>query len=175
MWGIDRVGQKVQCVQDEFIWQFVCWELPCYPRLDAIYTISGFGEIEQTPGVYLAELSGVSCPCLGLNNAPWPIECFRPLDQRATDIGELTKILDRTPQRAFESEQFCTDAVRSSVYTSSYSSKARRKSWKSPGRQKLPCGPHCGALQPEPLLWQSWGSTGAAGPGSRPRAGWRRE
>jgi len=30
MWGIDRVGQKVQCVQDEFIWQFVCWELPCY-------------------------------------------------------------------------------------------------------------------------------------------------
>jgi hypothetical protein len=30
-------------------------------------------------------------------NASWPIECFRPLDQRETDISSLKKILDQTP------------------------------------------------------------------------------
>jgi hypothetical protein len=93
-WGIDRCGQKVQCIQDEMLWQFVCWELPCWPHLDAVYTVSGFGEIEGHPGVHLREISGVTCACTGLNNAPWPIEIFRPLDARQTDIGELTKILD---------------------------------------------------------------------------------
>jgi hypothetical protein len=90
---IDRIGQKVVCIQDDFIWQFVCWELPCCPRLDQSYTVSGFGEIEGHPGIHLRELAGVSCRCFNLDNAPWPIDCFRPLDERGTDIGVLKQLL----------------------------------------------------------------------------------
>jgi len=96
-WAIDRVGMKVQCVQDDFIWQFVCWELPCYPRRGAVYTVAGFGLIDDTPGVYLREIPGVTCSCAGLDNAPWPLQIFRPLDQRTTDIGALKQLL--TPIR----------------------------------------------------------------------------
>jgi hypothetical protein len=44
------------------------------------------------------------CPLLGgqsgnpVSLVVWPIECLRPLDQRKTDIGELTKILEQTPE-----------------------------------------------------------------------------
>jgi hypothetical protein len=35
-----------------------------------------------------------------LEGAPWPLECFRALDQRTTDISALVKILDHTLQVA---------------------------------------------------------------------------
>ena len=71
--------------------------ISAFPLPDEIYTVSGFSDIEGCPGIFLLELPPVSCSCSGLSNAPWPLECFRPLDQRPTDIGELSKILDRTP------------------------------------------------------------------------------
>jgi hypothetical protein len=93
--AINRRGQKVICVQDHALWANFCCDLP-WPLLDQIYTVSGFGEIEHHPGIFLLELPPVSCSCHQLSGAPWPIECFRPLDQRATDISALTKILDPT-------------------------------------------------------------------------------
>jgi hypothetical protein len=54
--------------------------------------------IEGHPGVHLCELAGVRCRCFGLSDAPWPIECFRPLDQRKTDIGCLMQLLNKTPE-----------------------------------------------------------------------------
>lgn len=92
---INRTGQKAICVQDHILWAAFCCDIP-WPLLDEIYTVSGFGEIEGCPGIFLSELPPVSCGCHQLDNAPWPIECFRPVDERATDIGELTKILDGT-------------------------------------------------------------------------------
>lgn len=53
-------------------------------------------EIEGHPGIFLVEISNVNCQCAGLSNAPWPLEIFRPLDQRRTDISALTKLLDKT-------------------------------------------------------------------------------
>lgn len=94
--SINRAGQRVICVQHPDVWQMFCCGLP-WPRLDAVYTVSGFGEIEDTPGVYLNEISGVTCQCAGLSNAPWPMECFWPVDERQTDISEFTKLLDQTP------------------------------------------------------------------------------
>jgi hypothetical protein len=93
---INRPGQKVICVQDHALWADFCCDIPCWPLLDEIYTVSGFGEIEGCPGIYLFELPPVSCTCHHLEAAPWPIDCFRPLDQRQTDISALTNILDRS-------------------------------------------------------------------------------
>ena len=33
-----------------------------------------------------------------LAGAPWPIECFRPLDERQTDISVFTTMLDRVTE-----------------------------------------------------------------------------
>jgi hypothetical protein len=95
--AINRAGQRVVCVQHPDVWQMFCCGLS-WPRLNTVYTVAGFGEIENCPGIYLAELPPVACSCHRLEAAPWPIECFRPVDQRQTDIGELTKLLDQTPQ-----------------------------------------------------------------------------
>jgi hypothetical protein len=92
MWSIDRVGQKVQCVAHPDVWQAFCCNLP-WPAPGEIFTVSGFAEIESTPGLYLYELPPVSCECHQLQGAPWPAACFAPLDQHRTDIGELTKLL----------------------------------------------------------------------------------
>jgi hypothetical protein len=62
-----------------------------WPLEGAVYTVSGFGLIEDHPGIYLYELNGVTCGCHQLRNAPWPLEVFRPLDQRSTDISALTQ------------------------------------------------------------------------------------
>jgi len=98
-WDINRCGQKVICIQDHSLWQTFCCDLPCWPLLDQTYTVSGFGQIEGHPGIYLHELSGVTCGCFQLDNAPWPLEIFRSLDQRNTDINELKKLLVKTPER----------------------------------------------------------------------------
>jgi hypothetical protein len=94
--SINRAGQRVICVQHPDVWQAFCCGLS-WPALDAVYTVSGFGTIEDHPGIYLRELTPVACSCHQLSAAPWPMEIFRPMDQRHTDIGELTKILDQTP------------------------------------------------------------------------------
>jgi hypothetical protein len=94
MSGIDRIGQRVVCVQDHVVWaNFCCDAITRWPLLDEIYTVAGFAEIDGVPGIFLAELPPVTCECHLLSGAPWPLQCFRPLDERKTDIGSLTKIL----------------------------------------------------------------------------------
>jgi len=63
----------VICVQDHAVRPTVCPGLSCWPRLDHVYTVTGFAKIEDHPGIYLRELGGVTCRCFDLNNAPWPI------------------------------------------------------------------------------------------------------
>lgn len=97
--AINRAGQRVVCIQDHAIWaNFCCDAITRWPLLDEIYTVSGFTEIEDQPGIFLRELPNVNCACVGLSNAPWPIEIFRALEDRKTDISTFTKLLDRTPQ-----------------------------------------------------------------------------
>ena len=91
MWSIDRIGMKVICVQDPSVWDNFCC-MSQWPLLDQIYTVFGFGEVDGLPGIYLYEISGITCECCNVDNAPWPLECFRALDQRETDISELTKL-----------------------------------------------------------------------------------
>jgi hypothetical protein len=95
--SINRRGQKVICIIDHAIWADFCCELR-WPLQDEIYTVSGFAEIDGCPGIFLHELPPVVCVCHQLDDAPWPLECFRALDERQTDISEFTKLLDRTPQ-----------------------------------------------------------------------------
>lgn len=90
---------KVICVTHPDVWQDFCCELP-WPQLDAVYTVSGLATIENELGIFLFELPPVSCSCHQLEAAPWPATCFRPLDQRQTDITIFEKILNRVPEVA---------------------------------------------------------------------------
>lgn len=89
---INRVGQKVVCIQDGNIWHYFCSVLDHWPILDQVYTVSDFGEIDGEPGIHLREIAGITCECSGLADAPWPIEIFRPLARCKTDISALTKL-----------------------------------------------------------------------------------
>jgi hypothetical protein len=78
-----------------------------WPIQDEIYTIVAFAETEPgVPGVHLLELPAIQCACCSLNGAAWPIECFRALQERKTDIAALIAILnnaaadDRVLERA---------------------------------------------------------------------------
>ena len=95
--AINRAGQRVVCVTDHAIWANFCCDLTSWPICDEVYTVSGFAEIDGCPGIFLAELPPVVCECHNLSGAPWPLQCFRALDERTTNIGELTKLLDQTP------------------------------------------------------------------------------
>ena len=92
---------KVECVEDHSVWQLFCCPMSLWPICGMTYTVAGFASIEDHPGIYLYELPPVSCKCCSLDNAPWPLEIFRPLNERKTDIGELMKILDQRPVIAF--------------------------------------------------------------------------
>ena len=100
MLGIDRAGMKVECIEDCDAWAAFCCAVSRWPRVGGVYVVSAFGDIEGIPGIYLHELSSITCQCHGLSNAPWPLEIFRPLDQRRTDISALTKLLDKVPELA---------------------------------------------------------------------------
>ena len=95
--AINRVGMKVACILDNSVWElYFCCDFGCYgpPLYGGIYTVAGFAEIDGGPGIHLRELPGITCPCHGLCNAPWPLEIFRAVDERQTDIGALTKLLE---------------------------------------------------------------------------------
>ena len=49
--------------------------------------------LQKLTGIFLAELAPVTCECHSLSGAPWPLACFRAIDERATDVSELTMIL----------------------------------------------------------------------------------
>jgi hypothetical protein len=102
---INRDGQKVICVSDHRAWLFVCPTITVYPRARETYTVSGFAPIkmkdgsEDIPGIHLRELEGFTCSCGGFTNEPWPVEAFRPVDERKTDISAFTQLLDKTPEK----------------------------------------------------------------------------
>jgi hypothetical protein len=79
--GIHRVGQKVICTQDHVVWANFCCDQR-WPIQDEIYTVTGFAEVERgLPGVFLLELANVNCECCSLTDAPWPLQCFRAIDE----------------------------------------------------------------------------------------------
>jgi hypothetical protein len=92
--AINRIGQKVICVAENAIWQYLCETIRTHPIKGSIYTVTGFAPIMgDVPGIHLRELDGFSCTCSGVANAAWPISAFRPLDQRKTDISQFEKLL----------------------------------------------------------------------------------
>jgi hypothetical protein len=99
---INRIGQKVICVVPDRFWtQQVCPSLKVIPRKDEVYTVTGFEDLHGVPCIHLREIVGLSCECGGLNNAPWLIQAFRPVDERKTDISVFAEILNKTnaPER----------------------------------------------------------------------------
>jgi hypothetical protein len=99
---INRVGQRVLCVHPPSGWLKACPALRVWPMRGEAYTVAGFETIEGIPGVHLREIAGVYCECSRLENAPWPLRCFRPLDERKTDIGVFERVLDDANRRQRE-------------------------------------------------------------------------
>jgi hypothetical protein len=95
-WAINRVGQKIQCIQHHDAWSF-CSGLTSRPLLGEIYIAASFATIDDYPGVFLREVAAINCSCYGLACAPWPLFIFRPVNERPTSIEVFAKILDRTP------------------------------------------------------------------------------
>jgi hypothetical protein len=73
MYGIDRAGQKVICVIDHSLWADFCCDVQSWPLQDEIYTVSGFGEIENEPGVFLTSYraSPALAPSLVVRRGRW--------------------------------------------------------------------------------------------------------
>lgn len=102
-----RAGQKVICVREIEI------ETPTgtiypgpVPQLDAIYTVTGFGDtyMDATDGdvsnpdcgITIAELRGIRARKTSTSEwyeLAWPIAIFSPVDERETDISTFTKML----------------------------------------------------------------------------------
>lgn len=101
--GINRRSQKVVCVIELDILdpRGVLWP-GTYPKLDEVYTVAdfidntglmkGFGivvdpvDLDVTMGLELME---IPCPKGPTRKLGWPIICFRPADERTTDISTL--------------------------------------------------------------------------------------
>lgn len=96
--AINRAGQRVVCVTDHAIWANFCCDLTGWPICDEVYTVTGFAEIDGCPGIFLRELPLITCECHQLSDAPWPLQCFRAIDERKTDISTFTKSLDAIPE-----------------------------------------------------------------------------
>jgi hypothetical protein len=99
---INRIGQKVICVVPDRFWtQQVCPSLKVTPRKGEVYTVTGFEDLNGVPCIHLREIAGLSCECGGINNAPWLIAAFRPVNERKTDISVFTEIMHKTnaPER----------------------------------------------------------------------------
>lgn len=101
--GINRRSQKIVCVIEmDFLdpggrlWPGI------YPKLDEVYTVADFidntglmrgagieadlCDIDVTMGLELME---IPCPTGPTRKLGWPIICFRPADERETDISTL--------------------------------------------------------------------------------------
>jgi len=84
MTSIDRIGQKVVCVYDSNGWQSFCCGMASWPSLGDILTVSGFGLVEDMPGIWLYELPPIDCSCCGLSGAPLADDLL-PATRRARD------------------------------------------------------------------------------------------
>ena len=70
-----------------------------FPLRGDIYTVQGFGDIEGHPGIFLYELPPVTCDCHSLRDAPWPMRCFAPLDERELASHTSSARAGRSRQR----------------------------------------------------------------------------
>lgn len=100
-----RVGQKVICVNDEFLhrsWDYV----DIKPRRGEVYTIHSIvkGWFLNHPNVlafYLEEIINkpVKWAIKDISEAPFWSERFRPVIERETDIGFAHEILRKVTKR----------------------------------------------------------------------------
>ena len=92
--GINRVGQKVRCIEEDFkdIW---CPNMGGYPELDKVYTVGGFEDcIYNLPGIHLNELPNTRCNCSG-KKLSWPIMAFRPIIEDGAKSKCVTAIINK--------------------------------------------------------------------------------
>ena len=99
--AINRIGQKVICVI-RMVAQYedgVC-SSEGVPQVNCAYTVSGFvsaptqlapGIVMHSPGITLTEVDSPECSCCGARMG-WPIQAFRPVNERKTDIGDLVRL-----------------------------------------------------------------------------------
>jgi hypothetical protein len=100
---INRVGQKVVCIEGPSFWALSsCGDyFAAAPEQGRVYTVSGFETRYGIPCIHLREIASPACKCIGASNLPWPIRAFRPVQTRETDISVFAGILNKTnaPER----------------------------------------------------------------------------
>lgn len=110
-WPWATVGRKVVCINDA-PWKHAK-KLPglSCPRVNDTLTIRSVqvvpccGQIDLRFFEHQNELWHSHCECgacFGAYEPDFPVRCFRPLDDRATDISVLTGLLDPTRNRVKE-------------------------------------------------------------------------
>lgn len=105
--GIDRIGQKVVCIAHiEIVDRRGRAVSGPYPVVDEVYTVGDFVdsgmichddtlERELAPGITLLEIATIRGRRIRDGQwieLGWPIICFRPLDERKTDISLLRRV-----------------------------------------------------------------------------------
>lgn len=91
--GINRVGQRVECIERFFEWMW-CPDITPLPEYRGEYTVSGFETFQDMPGIHLKEFPDATCACAG-QKVPWPIICFRPIVGDQVKNEHVTKIVDK--------------------------------------------------------------------------------
>lgn len=93
MTGINRIGQRVVCIERSFdvLW---CPNIDPLPEYKGEYTVSGFETVVDIPGIHLREFADTTCNCVG-KKMPWPIQCFRPIVDDQIKNEHVTKIVNK--------------------------------------------------------------------------------
>ena len=94
-----RVGQKVVCVDDDFINKNLCAEIP--PNLPCLNTVYTVREIINDWGrefLRLCEITNAVAAGIGVEPA-FSIKRFRPVVERKTDISIFTAMLNPSKQK----------------------------------------------------------------------------
>lgn len=97
--SINRVGQKVRCVEPNFKHDW-CPDIKEHgvPALGGEYTVGGFEDCAgfsiTVPGIHLDEFTNTMCSCQK-KNMPWPIVCFVPVVDDEVKNEQATEIIDK--------------------------------------------------------------------------------
>lgn len=93
MSGINRVGQKVRCIEPNFKYLW-CPNISPLPKMNGIYTVGGFEDYANWPGIHLNEFTNTNCDCIG-KRMSWPIKCFVPLVDDQVKNKHITEIVTK--------------------------------------------------------------------------------
>lgn len=95
MYSINRVGQKVRCIEAHFR-HFWCPDVTANgsPEYDGEYTVSGFEDIQGYPGIHLSEFTNTHCDC-SKKKLSWPMKCFVPLVDDEAENEYVTEIINK--------------------------------------------------------------------------------